>query len=135
MVTNCNLSNSLNSKPRHVDKYTQRKLVFSAKKYVYLLEVQFWTKIRGNCVKVVFKSKDRNLWQFTTRANSDMNQPEFLAITYYVLKAMEIFREQVSFVLFRFHSLKNWSETFKPITKSSNEFLCTCQCGVETKTK
>ena len=57
----------------------------------------------------------------TTGANSAMNQSEFLAITCNLLKAREKSRVQDA-IGFGFASnwLKNWRETFKPITKRSN---------------
>ena len=57
----------------------------------------------------------------TTGANSAMNQYEFLAITCNLLKAREKSHVQGA-IDFGFASswLKNWHETFKPITKRSN---------------
>ena len=59
----------------------------------------------------------------TTGANSAMNQSQFLAITCNSLKAREKSRIHgaIGFGFgFASHSLKNWRESFKPITKPSN---------------
>ena len=57
----------------------------------------------------------------TTGANSAMNQSQFLAITCNSLLAQKKSRVHgtVCFA-FVFHWLKNWRESFKPITKRSN---------------
>ena len=50
-----------------------------------------------------------------------MNQSQFLAITCNSLKARETSRVQGAIALgFAYHWLKNWRESFKPITKRSN---------------
>ena len=50
-----------------------------------------------------------------------MNQSQLLAITCNSLKALEKSRVQGAIGFgFAFHWLKNWRESFKPITKSSN---------------
>ena len=57
----------------------------------------------------------------TTGACSAMNQPQFLAITCNSLEARE--RSRVHGAIdfgFASHWLKNWRESFKPITKRSN---------------
>ena len=57
----------------------------------------------------------------TTRADSAMNQSQFLAITCNSLKARE--RSRVHGAIgfgFASHWLKNWHESFQPITKHSN---------------
>ena len=57
----------------------------------------------------------------TTRANSAMNQSQFLATTCNSLKAWE--KSRVHGVIgfgFASHWLKNWRESVKPITKRSN---------------
>ena len=61
------------------------------------------------------------LLPITTRANSAMNQSEYLATTCNLLKAREESRVHGA-IGFGFASnwLKNWHETFKPITKRSN---------------
>ena len=57
----------------------------------------------------------------TTGANSAMNQSQFLAITCNSLKAQEKSRVHGAIGLgFASHWLKNWRESFKPITKRSN---------------
>ena len=57
----------------------------------------------------------------TTGANSSTNQSQFLAITWNLLKAQEKSRAHgVIGFGFASHWLKNWRESFKPITKSSN---------------
>ena len=61
------------------------------------------------------------LWPITTGANSAMNQSQFLAITCNWLKVQE--KSWVHGTIgfsFASHWLKNWRESFKPITKSSN---------------
>ena len=59
----------------------------------------------------------------TTGADSAMNQSESMAITCNLLEARE--KSRVDGVIgfgfgFASHWLKNWRETFKPITKRSN---------------
>ena len=51
-----------------------------------------------------------------------MNQSEFLAITFNLLKAREKSRIQgvIGFGLASHCGLKNWREIFKPVTKRSN---------------
>ena len=57
----------------------------------------------------------------TTGADSAMNQSQFLAITCNSLKAREKLRLQGAIGFgFASHWLKNWRESFKPITKRSN---------------
>ena len=57
----------------------------------------------------------------TTGANSTMNQSQFLAITCNSLKAREksSVHDAIGFG-FASHWLKNWRDSFKPITKRSN---------------
>ena len=55
----------------------------------------------------------------TTGADSAMNQSKFLAITCNSLKPREKARVH-SAIGFASHWLKNWRESFKPITKRSN---------------
>ena len=68
------------------------------------------------------KPKPKQLLRpITTRTDSAMNQSQFLAITCNSLEARE--KSQVhGAVCFGFdsHWLKNWRESFKPITKRSN---------------
>ena len=70
----------------------------------------------------VEKPKAKQLLQpITTGAGSAMNQSQFLAITCNSLEARE--RSRVHGVIgfgFASHWLKNWRESFKPITKRSN---------------
>ena len=70
----------------------------------------------------VEKPKPKQLLRpITTGANSAMNQPQFLAITCNSLKAREKSRVHGAIGFgFASHWLKNWRESFKPITKRSN---------------
>ena len=62
----------------------------------------------------VEKPKPKQLLRpITTGAGSAMNQSQFLAITCNSLEARET-------KIFASHWLKNWRESFKPITKRSN---------------
>ena len=57
----------------------------------------------------------------TTGTNSTMNQSQFLAITCNSLKAREKSRVHGAIGFgFASHWLKNWRDSFKPITKRSN---------------
>ena len=70
----------------------------------------------------VEKPKPKQLLRpITTGAGSAMNQSQFLAITCNSLKAREKshVRGAIGFG-FDSHWLKNWRESFKPITKRSN---------------
>ena len=70
----------------------------------------------------VEKPKPKQLLRpITTGANSAMNQSQFLAITCNSPEAREISRVHGA-IGFGFASqwLKNWRESFKPITKRSN---------------
>ena len=70
----------------------------------------------------VEKPKPKQLLRpITTGAGSAMNQPQFLAITCNSLEARE--RSRVHGAIgfgFASHWLKNWRESFKPISKRSN---------------
>ena len=70
----------------------------------------------------VEKPKPKQLLRpITTGADSGMNQSQFLAITYNSLKAREKSRVHGTIAFgFVSHWLKNWRESFKPITKCSN---------------
>ena len=70
----------------------------------------------------VEKPKPKQLLRpMTTGADSAMNQSQFLAITCNSLKAREKSRVQGAIGFgFASHWLKNWLETFEPITKHSN---------------
>ena len=70
----------------------------------------------------VAKPKPKQLHgPITTGTNSAMNQSEFLAITCNSLEAQERSREHGAIAFgFASHWLKNWRESFKPITKRSN---------------
>ena len=74
----------------------------------------------------VEKPKPKQLLQPITRgADSAMNQSEFLAITCNTLEAWE--KSRVHGVIgfcFDSHWLKNWRESFKPITKHKNGNHC-----------
>ena len=70
----------------------------------------------------VEKPKPKQLLRpITTGTNSAMNQSQFLAVTCNSLKAREKSRVHgaIGFA-FASHWLKNWRESFKPITKRSN---------------
>ena len=70
----------------------------------------------------VEKPKPKQLLRpITTGANSAVNQSQFLAITCNSLKVREKSRVHgtISFG-FASHWLKNWRESFKPITMRSN---------------
>ena len=68
------------------------------------------------------KPKPKQLLRpITTGAGSGMNQSQFLAITCNSLKAREESRVHGAIGFgFASHWLKNWRESFKPITKRSN---------------
>ena len=71
---------------------------------------------------IVEKPKPKQLLRpITTGADSAMNQSQFLAITSNSLEAREksSVRGAIGFG-FDSHWLKNWRESFKPITKFSN---------------
>ena len=68
------------------------------------------------------KPKPKQLLRpITTRTNSSMNQSQFLAITCNSSEEREISRvhDAIGFG-FASHWLKNWRQSFKPITKRSN---------------
>ena len=70
----------------------------------------------------VEKPKPKQLLRpITTGANSAVNQSQFVAIVWNLLKAQE--KSRVHGVIgfgFASHWLKNWRESFKPITKRSD---------------
>ena len=70
----------------------------------------------------VEKPKPKQLLRpITIGAGNDMNQSQFLAITCNSLEAREKSRVHgASGFGFAYHWLKNWRESFKPITKRSN---------------
>ena len=70
----------------------------------------------------VEKPKPKQLLRpITTGTNSAMNQSEFLLITSNSLKGREKSRVHGAIGFgFASHWLKNWRESFKPITKRSN---------------
>ena len=70
----------------------------------------------------VEKPKPRQLLRpITTGTNSAMNQSQFLAITCNSLEAREKSRVHGAIGFgFASHWLKNWRDSFKPITKRSN---------------
>ena len=70
----------------------------------------------------VEKSKpNQSLRPITIGANSAMNQSQFLAITYNSLEAREKSRVHGAIGFgFDSHWLKDWRESFKPITKHSD---------------
>ena len=68
----------------------------------------------------VEKPKPKQLLRpITTGAGSAMNQSQFLAITCNSLEAREKSRVRGA-IGFASHWLKNWRDSFKPITKRSN---------------
>ena len=71
---------------------------------------------------IVEKPKPKlSLRPITTGANSAMNQSKSLAITCNLIKAREKSPVHVqSAIGFASNWLKNWRETFKPITRRSN---------------
>ena len=75
-----------------------------------------------NVVKLHLKPKPKQLLRpITTRAGSAMNQSQLLAITCNSLEVQEKSRVHGSIgFCFDSHWLKNWRESFKPITKRSN---------------
>ena len=70
----------------------------------------------------VLKPKPKQLLQpTTTGTNSTMNQSQFLAITCNSLDAREKSRVQGAIGFgFASHWLKNWRNSFKPMTKRTN---------------
>ena len=70
----------------------------------------------------VEKPKPKQLLRpITTGANSAMDQSQFLAINCTSVKAREKSRVHSAIGFgFASHWLKNWRESFKPITKRSN---------------
>ena len=70
----------------------------------------------------VEKLKPKQLLRpITTGTNSAMNQSQFLAITCNLLEAREKSRVHSAIGFgFASHWLKNWHDSFKPITKSGN---------------
>ena len=70
----------------------------------------------------VEKPKPKQLLRpITTGADSAMNQSQFIAITCNSLKAREKSRVHAAIGFgFASHWLKNWRESFEPITKCSN---------------
>ena len=93
----------------------------------------------------VKKPKSKQLLRpITTGMNSAMNQSQFLAITGNSLDAREKshVRGAIGFG-FASHWLKNWRDSFKPVTKHSNRnhvitfdsHLKTALIGVETTIK
>ena len=70
----------------------------------------------------VEKPKPKQLLRpITTRTNSAVNQSQFIAITCNLLEAQEKSRVRGAIGFgFASLSLKNWRESFKPITKCSN---------------
>ena len=70
----------------------------------------------------VEKPKPKQLLRpITTGTNSALNQSQSLAITCNSLEAREKSRVHVAIGFgFASHWLKNWRESFKPITKRSN---------------
>ena len=67
------------------------------------------------------KTKTKAITPITTGADSATNQSQFLEITCNTLKAREKSRVHGAIAFgFASHWLKNWRESFKPITKRSN---------------
>ena len=83
----------------------------------------------------VEKPKPKQLLRpITTGVDSSMNQSQFLAITCNSLEAREKSRVHVTIgFAFASHWLKNWRESFKPITKRSNyNHVITFDCHLKT---
>ena len=83
----------------------------------------------------VEKPKPKQLLRpITTGAGSAMNQSQFLAITCNSLEAREKSRVHGAIGFgFDSHWLKNWRESFKPITKRSNRtHVITFDCHLKT---
>ena len=83
----------------------------------------------------VEKPKPKQLLrQITTGTNGAMNQSQFLAITCNSLEAREKSRVQGGIGFgFVSHWLKNWRESFKPITKRSNRnYVLTFDSNLKT---
>ena len=77
-------------------------------------------RFSNDCRKTKTKLKQL-LLPITTEADSAMNQSQFLAITCNSLEAREKSRVHgANGFGFDSHWLKNWRESFKPITKRSN---------------
>ena len=84
---------------------------------MWMNENQWIERFSNECRKTKTKAvTPTNQW-----ANSAMNQSQFLAITCNSLEAREESRVQGAIGLgFASHWLKNWRESFKPITKRTN---------------
>ena len=86
---------------------------------------------------IVEKPEPRQLLRpITTGTNSAMNQSQFLAITCNSPEAPEksSVHDAIGFGFgFASHWLKNWRESFKPITKRSNRnHVITCDSHLKT---
>ena len=81
----------------------------------------------------VEKPKPKQLLRpITTGADSATNQSQFLEITCNTLKAREKSHAHGA-IGFASHWLKNWRESFKPITKRSNcNFIITFDSHLKT---
>ena len=83
----------------------------------------------------VEKPKPKQLLQpITIGTNSSMNQSQFLGITCNLFEAREKSRVHGAIGFgFASHWLKNWPESFKPITKRSNRnHTITFDCHLKT---
>ena len=95
--------------------------------FIWKTEISVCWKGPSLAFRAVFKWLSKQpkpkqlLWPITAGADSAMNQSQFLAITCNSLKARERSRVHgaISFG-FASHWMKNWRESFKPITKRSN---------------
>ena len=76
----------------------------------------------------------QSLRPITTGADNAMNQSQFLAITCNSLEAREKSRVHGAIGFgFASHWLKNWRDSFEPITKRSNSnHVITCESYLKT---
>ena len=87
---------------------------------IITIVVNILERFSNDCRKTKTKAKQL-LRPITTGAGSAMNQSQFLAITSNSLEARERSRVRGAIGFgFDSHCLKNWRESFKPITKRSN---------------
>ena len=119
-MTNTFHNSELNDDDYYYEKVTS---VFNVLKYSAVIQscLRFtkWAKQRflerfsNECQKIKTK-----LLPITTGTNSAMKQSQFLAIIWNLLKAREKSRVHGAIGFgFASHWLKNWRESFKPITK------------------
>ena len=109
------MSNYLRKK---ITKLTFRALTLRQSLLMVLIIISPLERFSNDCRK----PKQKQLLQpITTEAGSAMKQSQFLAIICNSLKAREKSRVHGAIGFgFAFHWLKNWRESFKPITKRRN---------------